>query len=94
MIFLKENENTIINRVWIVKKSISYSDARVGGVLYRGLTVIPNSTQMLCFLRVKMAVDGLTEKEILELLKNQRLCLEIKRSLNENPQRILLTRTT
>ena len=29
MIFLKENENTIINRVWIVKKSISYIDERV-----------------------------------------------------------------
>ena len=30
MIFLKENENTIINRVWIIKQPISYLDARVG----------------------------------------------------------------
>ena len=29
MIFLKENENTIINRVWIIKQPISYLDARV-----------------------------------------------------------------
>ena len=35
MIFQKENENTIINRVWIVKKSISYLDARVGRLFSR-----------------------------------------------------------
>ena len=40
MIFQKENENTIINRVWIVKKSISYSDARVGGILSLAITSI------------------------------------------------------
>ena len=28
--FLKENENTRIKRVWIVKKSISLADVRVG----------------------------------------------------------------
>ena len=30
MIFLKENENTIINRVWIVKKSIRLNDIYIG----------------------------------------------------------------
>ena len=29
MIFLKENENTTINRVWIAKKSISHNDVNV-----------------------------------------------------------------
>ena len=37
MIFLKENENTIIKRVWIAKKSIHYDDLRVGGLLTLGL---------------------------------------------------------
>ncbi len=37
--FLKENENTKIKRVWIVKKPISLDDEHVG--LYRYLTVYP-----------------------------------------------------
>ena len=37
--FLKENENTKIKRVWIVKKAISFADEHVG--LYRYLTVYP-----------------------------------------------------
>ena len=55
MICLKENENTIINRVWIVKKSISFFDLKVGGptiiepkVLIKCLNIITVSDKIMC----------------------------------------------
>ena len=55
MICLKENENSIINRVWIVKKSISFFDLKVGGptiiepnVLIKCLTIITVSDKIMC----------------------------------------------
>ena len=53
MIFLKENENTIIYRVWIIKKSISYFDIKVGGLFISP----PDIRTIRALLALKSVVD-------------------------------------
>ena len=76
-----------------IKDSVCCFVPKYGSASHLKLNLTPKTTYFLSRINSR-SVDGLSEKEILELLKNNRLCLEIKRNLNENPQRFLLTRTT
>lgn len=76
-----------------IKNSVCCFIPKYGSAAHLKLNLTPKTTYFLSRINSR-SVDGLSEKEILELLKKRRLCLEIKRSLNENPQRFLLTRTT
>ncbi|WP_202109246.1 hypothetical protein [Succinivibrio dextrinosolvens] len=76
-----------------VKKSVCYVVPSFGSSAHLKLNLKPRTTYFLMRINSRN-LDGLSEKEISELMKNRRLCLEISQSPGQNPSRILLTRTT